>query len=76
MIIFPEQNDQSEKVVIRGSKRDAEQCYKYLLQMNKELLHNNYRLEVPIFKQLLQFQGKDSIKKVFFLINVFQSLFH
>lgn len=64
MIVFPEQNDQSEKVTIRGAKKDAEQCYKHLSQMNKELLFNNYRLEVPIFKQLLQFQGKDSVKKV------------
>lgn len=64
MIIFPEQNDQSEKVIIRGAKQDVEQCYKYLLKLNQELLANNCRLEVPILKQLLHFQGKDSIKKI------------
>ena len=63
--MFPEQNESSEKVVIRGAKKDADACYKYLSQLNKDLLLNNYRLEVPIFKQLLAFlQGKDSIKNV------------
>lgn len=50
---------------MRGAKKDAEACYKYLGALNKELCANNYRLEVPIFKQLPQFlQGKDSIKNV------------
>lgn len=63
-INFPEQNGHSEKVIIRGAKQDAEPCYKYLSKLNQELLVNNYRFEVPILKQLLQFQGKDSIKKI------------
>lgn len=69
-VVFPEQNETSEKVVIRGAKKDAEACYKYFSQLNKELLANNCRIEVPIFKQLVGFlQGKDSIKNVsiFFL---------
>lgn len=64
-IVFPEQNETSEKVTIRGAKKDADACNKYLSQLNKELMLNNFRLEVPIFKQLLAFlQGKDSIKNV------------
>ncbi|KPM05623.1 Vigilin-like protein [Sarcoptes scabiei] len=64
MIMFPELKDQSEKVVIRGAKQDAENCYEYLSKLNKELLVNNYRYEVPILKQFLQFQGKDILKKI------------
>lgn len=63
-IIFPEQNDHSEKVIIRGAKQDAEQCFNYLAKLNQELLASNYRFEVPILKQLLHYQGKDSIKKI------------
>jgi hypothetical protein len=67
VIIFPELNDKSDKVTIRGSKKDVDQCYKYLAQINKELLSNNYRVEVPIFKQFHKFIiGKEgaNIKKV------------
>lgn len=64
MITFPEPNEQSDRVVIRGAKKDAELCFKHLSQLHKELLLTNFRIEVPIFKQLLQFQGKDSFKKV------------
>lgn len=44
-----------------------ERCYKHLAQLNKDLLANNYRVEVPIFKQFHKFIiGKDgaNIKKV------------
>ena len=54
-------------MVIRGSKKDVEQCYKYLVQNNKELLENNFVAEVPIFKQFHKFIiGKEgaNIKKV------------
>lgn len=67
MIIFPEPNEKSDKVTIRGTKKDVEQCYDYLAQYNKELLSNNYRVEVPIFKQFHKFIiGKEgaNIKKV------------
>lgn len=81
--MFPELKDQSEKVVIRGAKQDAENCYEYLSKLNKELLVNNYRYEVPILKQFLQFQGKDILKKVsiqieknrFITISTFYSAF-
>lgn len=64
-ITFPEPNGSSDKVLIRGPKKDAEQAYKHLSQLSKELLFNNYRIEVPIYSQLLKFlQSKDSIKKV------------
>ena len=67
MIIFPDPGVKSDKVVIRGSKKDVEQCYKYLVQNNKELLENNFVAEVPIFKQFHKFIiGKEgaNIKKV------------
>ena len=67
MITFPEPNERSDRVTIRGAKRDVDQCYKHLAQLNKELLSNNYREEVPIFKQFHKFIiGKEgaNIKKV------------
>ena len=67
MIIFPEPNEKSDRVTIKGSKKDVEQCYKYLAHHNKELLSNNFRAEVPIFKQFHKFiigKGGANIKKV------------
>ena len=51
-INFPDSTSKSDKVTIRGSKDDVEKCYKYLAQCNKELLVSNYRIEVPISKQV------------------------
>ncbi|CAG2116071.1 unnamed protein product, partial [Medioppia subpectinata] len=67
VIIFPEPNDKSDKVTIRGTRKDVDQCYKHLSQLNKELLTNNHRVEVPIFKQFHKFIiGKEgaNIKKI------------
>ena len=67
VITFPEPNEKSDRVTIRGAKRDVDQCYKHLAQLNKELLSNNYREEVPIFKQFHKYIiGKEgaNIKKV------------
>lgn len=67
VIAFPETNVKSDKVTVRGPKEDVDACCKYLAQLNKELLANNTRIEVPIFKQFHKFLiGKDgaNIKKI------------
>ncbi|CAG2166840.1 unnamed protein product, partial [Oppiella nova] len=67
VIIFPEPNDKSDKVTIRGSRKDVDLCYKHMSQLNKELLTNHHRVEVPIFKQFHKFIiGKEgaNIKKI------------
>ncbi|XP_054160891.1 vigilin-like [Oppia nitens] len=67
MIMFPEPNDRSDRVTIRGNRKDVDLCYKHLSQLNKELLSNNHRVEVPIFKQFHKFIiGKEgaNIKKI------------
>lgn len=68
-INFPDSSDKSDKVSIRGSVNDVENCYKHLSQLNKKLLVDNYRLELPVNKQILKFIiGKDhaNIKKIRF----------
>jgi polyribonucleotide nucleotidyltransferase len=67
VIIFPEPNEKSDRVTIKGSKKDVDQCYKHLSQLNKELLSNNYRVEVPIYKQFHKYiigKGGANIKKI------------
>ncbi|CAM1304348.1 HDLBP (predicted), partial [Pycnogonum litorale] len=50
-VTFPEPGIKSDVVSIRGPKQDVDQCHKYLQQLNKEYIENNYQVEVPIFKQ-------------------------
>lgn len=85
IIAFPETNTKSDKVTVRGPKRDVEACCKHLLevshftnlvlttrltlsyqmQLSKELEQNNYRIEVPIFKEFTKFLKDGSrIRKV------------
>jgi len=67
-INFPDSSVKSDKVSIRGSSaQDVEACYKHLSQLNKKLINDNYRLEMPINKQMLRFIiGKEgtNIKKI------------
>uniref|UniRef100_A0A1W7R994 Vigilin n=1 Tax=Hadrurus spadix TaxID=141984 RepID=A0A1W7R994_9SCOR len=66
-ITFPEAGVKSDKVVIRGAKQDVEQCYHYLSQMNKELVTNNFHVEVPVYKQFHKFiigKGGANIHKI------------
>ena len=68
-ITFPDSSVKSDKVTIRGEKQDVENCYKHLSQLNKKLLLDNYRLELPINKQMIKFIiGKDhsNVKKIKF----------
>lgn len=59
-ISFPEPSTKSDKVSIRGDKQNVENCYKHLSQLNKKLLVEHFRLELPVNKQLLKFiAGKD-----------------
>ncbi|KAI1301765.1 Vigilin [Halotydeus destructor] len=67
VITFPESSVKSDKVAVRGPKEDVDKCCKYLATLNKDLLANNYRAEVPIFKPFHKFIiGKDgaNIKKI------------
>ncbi|RWS27624.1 vigilin-like protein [Leptotrombidium deliense] len=64
-ISFPK--EKSDKVTIYGQKEQVESCYKYLAQINKELLASNYSVEVPITKENHRYIiGKDgaTIKKI------------
>ena len=68
-ITFPDSSDKSDKVSIRGEKHDVEECFKHLSQLNKKLISDNYRLEMPINKQMLRYIiGKEgaNIKKIRF----------
>nr|CAB3252263.1 vigilin [Phallusia mammillata] len=50
-ITFPDAALKSDVVTLRGPKNNVEKCYKYLKQMNDDMVEKNYRIEVPIFKQ-------------------------
>jgi hypothetical protein len=50
-IQIPNQEDQSEIVVLRGNKLDVENCYKYLQKTIKDMKENNYQDDIQIFKQ-------------------------
>lgn len=66
-ISFPESSIKSDKVSIRGDKQNVENCYKHLSQLNKKLLLDNYRLELPVNKQLLKFiagRENSNIRKI------------
>lgn len=67
-ITFPDSSSKSDKVSIRGpSAQDVENCYKHLSQLNKKLISDNYRLELPVNKQMLKFiigREGSSIRKI------------
>lgn len=66
-ITFPDAGDRSNVVVVRGPTQDVEMCCSHLSQICKELIENNYKLEVPIYKQFHKFiigKGGVNIKKI------------
>ena len=66
-INFPESSVKSDKVSIRGDRADVENCYKHLSQLNKKLLSDHYRLELPVNKQMMKYIiGREgtNIKKI------------
>uniref|UniRef100_A0A4D5R9H2 Vigilin n=1 Tax=Scolopendra viridis TaxID=118503 RepID=A0A4D5R9H2_SCOVI len=66
-ITFADPGAKSDVVTIRGPKDDVEQCYKYLTKLNKELKESNFKIEVPIYKQLHKFiigKAGATIKKI------------
>lgn len=66
-IQFPQLNDESDAVKIRGPKDEVDKCYKYLTKYVKDVQENSFVLEVPIFKQLHKFiigKAGANIKKI------------
>uniref|UniRef100_H2ZHB1 K Homology domain-containing protein n=1 Tax=Ciona savignyi TaxID=51511 RepID=H2ZHB1_CIOSA len=49
-ISFPDAKKKSDVVNLRGPK-NVEKCYKYLKQLNDDMVEKNYCIDVPIFKQ-------------------------
>ncbi|XP_070561985.1 vigilin-like [Ptychodera flava] len=50
-ITFPDPGKKSDVVTLRGPKQDVDKCYRFLQQLNTELVANNYKIEIPIFKK-------------------------
>lgn len=66
-IKFPNANESSDIVKIRGKKEEVDACYKHLMKVVKELQETSYVLEVPIFKKLHKYvigKGGANIKKI------------
>lgn len=66
-IIFPNSNEKSDIVKLRGPKEDVDQCYKQLMKMVGEIKESSFIMEVPIFKQFHKYViGKEgaNIKKI------------
>ncbi|XP_076306465.1 vigilin-like [Tachypleus tridentatus] len=66
-INFPEQGIKSDKVIIRGPKEDVENCYRYLSQLNRELLANNHLVEFQVYRQFFKYiigKGRSIIRKI------------
>uniref|UniRef100_A0A8C5PC31 Vigilin n=1 Tax=Leptobrachium leishanense TaxID=445787 RepID=A0A8C5PC31_9ANUR len=51
IINFPDPNQKSDIVQLRGPKNEVEKCTKYLHKMVSEMVENSYSISVPIFKQ-------------------------
>ncbi|XP_055352138.1 vigilin-like [Paramacrobiotus metropolitanus] len=51
-VAFPESKENSDVVTIRGPKEEVDKCYKHLEKLVKDLAASNFRLEVPIFKDM------------------------
>ncbi|XP_022244793.1 vigilin-like isoform X2 [Limulus polyphemus] len=66
-IELPEQGIKSGKVRIRGCKEDVENCYQYLVQLNQDLLANNYCHKFQVYSQFLKYiidKGRSEIWKI------------
>jgi len=66
-ISFPDSSDKNDKVSISGEKHDVEECFKHLTQLNKKLQSENFRLELPVNKQMMRYiigSKGENIKKI------------
>lgn len=66
-IIFPNPNEKSDIVKLRGPKADVDNCDKQLQKMVREIQESSFIMEVPIFKQFHKFiigKGGANIKKI------------
>ncbi|CAH2246748.1 vigilin [Pelobates cultripes] len=67
IINFPDPNQKSDIVQLRGPKNEVEKCTKYLQKMVIEMVENSYSISVPIFKQFhknIIGKGGANIKKI------------
>ncbi|GAV00143.1 hypothetical protein RvY_11033 [Ramazzottius varieornatus] len=51
-VLFPDAEDNSDIVTVRGPKEEVDKCFKYLEKLVKDLVVSNHRIEVPIFKDM------------------------
>ncbi|XP_055686275.1 vigilin [Lutzomyia longipalpis] len=66
-IMFPNLNDKTDIVKLRGPKDDVDRCSKHLLKIVKDLQESSFIMELPIFKQFHKFiigKGGANIKKI------------
>jgi polyribonucleotide nucleotidyltransferase len=49
-ITFPDPGKKSDIVTLRGPKNDVDKAFKFLQNLGKELVENNYQAQVQIFK--------------------------
>ncbi|XP_072896689.1 high density lipoprotein binding protein a isoform X1 [Hemitrygon akajei] len=67
IINFPDPNQKSDIVQLRGPKNEVEKCAKFLNKIVAELVENSYSVSVPIFKQFhknIIGKGGANIKKI------------
>ncbi|XP_071500490.1 vigilin-like [Diadema antillarum] len=50
-IAFPDPGRQSDVVTLRGPKQEVDLCFRFLKELSKELVENNYQISLPIFKK-------------------------
>lgn len=66
-IKFPNPNENSDIVKIRGRKEEVDACHTHLMKVVKELQESSYILEVPIYKRLHKLvigKGGANIKRI------------
>uniref|UniRef100_A0A671R3M8 Vigilin-like n=1 Tax=Sinocyclocheilus anshuiensis TaxID=1608454 RepID=A0A671R3M8_9TELE len=67
IIIFPDQQQKSDIVQLRGPKNEVEKCAKFLQKLIAELVESSFSISVPIHKQFhknIIGKGGANIKKV------------
>nr|XP_054769281.1 vigilin-like [Lytechinus pictus] len=50
-ITFPDPGKQSDVVTLRGPKQEVDLCHRFLKELTKELVENNFQVSLPIFKK-------------------------
>ncbi|KAA0725212.1 Vigilin High density lipoprotein-binding protein [Triplophysa tibetana] len=67
IIVFPDQQQKSDIVQLRGPKNEVEKCAKFLQKLIVELVENSFSISVPIHKQFhknIIGKGGANIKKI------------